>query len=134
MPRGKPFLLLSALLFAAPAAADIGVISVTRTSARPGDVVVVRFGGYANAWPRMPAYLVPSARAPGTAIFVPNPPKRWPYVLIGRIHYAPPARGRLRFHVPNLASGTYHFVVYCGPCVRGPGGSLIDSSPTFRVL
>jgi hypothetical protein len=132
--RPAPIVLVLAFLLVPPAGADIGVISVSRTSARPGDLVVVRFGGYANEWPRMPAYLVPSARATGTAVFVRSAPRGWPYVFIGRIHYAPPARGRVRFRVPRVPSGTYHFVVYCAPCIRGPGGSLVDSSPTFYVL
>jgi hypothetical protein len=126
--------LLVFLVAVTPANADIGVLSVTRTSARPGDVVVVRFGGYTREWPRMPAYLVPSARAPGAAAFVRAAPTRWPYAFIGRVHFAPPTLGRLRFRVPRVPSGTYHFVVFCAPCVRGPGGSLVDSSPTFRVL
>ena len=67
------------------------------------------------------------------APFAARPPRRWPFVSIGRIRFAPPANGRLRFHVPRLPSGTYHFVVYCAPCYKGPGGSLIDSGPTFSI-
>ena len=142
MRKLAPVVLALGLAAPAPAAADIGVVSTSRTSAHPGDVVVVRFGGYANKWPRMPAYLVPSARVPKPsacrtnaicAPFAARPPRRWPFVSIGRIRFAPPANGRLRFHVPRLPSGTYHFVVYCAPCHKGPGGSLIDSGPTFSI-
>ena len=131
-----------ALVLAAAAAADIGVVTVSRTSARPGDVVVVRFGGYAGEAPRMPAYLVLHMRAPRAtacrrnavcAPFAARAPQRWPYVFIGRIRFAPPASGRLRFRVPRVPAGAYRFVVYCAPCYKGPGGSLIDSGPTFVV-
>jgi hypothetical protein len=131
---------------ATAAGADIGLISVDRTSGRPGDRVAARFGGYASEWPHMPVYLVPVAQAPRIrpcvvhgrkavcAPVVPRPPRGAPYTLIGRIHYAPPARGRLRFRVPNLPAGSYALVVYCAPCYKGPGGSLIDTSPRFRIL
>ena len=139
--------LLVGLAATASAQADIGLLSVSRTSARPGEVVRARFGGYANEWPRMPVYLVPVARLPvrypcttrngARAVCEPRvlrPPVHAPYIWLGRIHYAPPTSGRFTFRVPRIAPGAYHFVIYCAPCYRGPGGSLVDTDKAFRVL
>jgi hypothetical protein len=32
---------------------------------------------------------------------------------------------RVSYRVPRLAPGRYVYVLYCGPCWRGPRGSLI---------
>jgi hypothetical protein len=63
-----------------------------------------------------------------------RPPTRAPYIWLGRIHYAAPTSGRFTFRVPHVAPGAYRIVVYCAPCYRGAGGSLIATGPTFRVL
>jgi hypothetical protein len=95
----------------------------------------------------MPAYLVPTSRAPRPhpchpngssapalcAAYARRPPTDAPYALLGRIRYAPPFNGRLRFRVPRLTPRSYAFVVYCAPCYKGPGGSLIRTGPTFLV-
>lgn len=147
--RARPVTLAAlgvALLSVSGAHADIGLVSISRTSGRPGDRVAARFGGYDREWPRMPVYLVPATRAPHPApchgldtravceARVPRPPHGAPYTFIGRIHYAPPTRGRFRFRVPRLARGYYAFLVYCAPCYKGPGGSLIDTGTRFRIL
>ena len=121
-------------LVASTARADVGLVSISRVSGRPGTSVVARFGGYDREWPRMPLYLVASSKAPRGSPKVANAPKRWPYIVLGRVHFAPPFRGRLRFRVPRVRAGAYRFVLYCAPCYRGPGGSLISTVPTFRVL
>ena len=138
--------MLAAAAVVAAARADIGLVSISRTSGRPGDRIIARFGGYDREWPRMPVYLVPAGRAPHRApcddlvagavceARVAKPPGGTPYTLLGRIHYAPPTRGRFRFRVPRVASGVYAFLVYCAPCYKGPGGSLIDTGPRFRIL
>ena len=138
--------LFTALLSVSSAHADIGLVSISRTSGQPGDRVVARFGGYDREWPRMPVYLVRALRAPHSApcldldvravceARVPRPPHGEPYTFIGRIHYAPPTRGRFRFRVPRLAPGYYAFLVYCAPCYKGPGGSLIDTGTRFRIV
>jgi hypothetical protein len=42
------------------------------------------------------------------------------------------------FRVPNLAPGAYVYVLYCGPCWRGPRGSLIAfayaGAPKLRIV
>ncbi|HEX6700300.1 MAG TPA: hypothetical protein VF101_06165 [Gaiellaceae bacterium] len=131
---------------ASTARSDVGLISIDRTSGRPGDRVVARFGGYDRQWPRMPVYLVPARRSPQRApclgidpravceARVPRAPKGVPYTFLGRIHYAPPARGRFRFRVPRIAPGLYALLVYCAPCYKGPGGSVIDTGRRFRIL
>jgi hypothetical protein len=138
---------LAGLAATATARADIGLVSVSRTSAHPSELITARFGGYGNEWPRMPVYLVPVTRLPvrypctmrngARAVCEPrvlSPPTHAPYTWLGRIHYAPPTSGRFTFRVPHLAPGAYHFVVYCAPCYRGPGGSLVDTDRAFRVL
>lgn len=137
---------LVAVVAVAVARADVGLVSIRRTSGRPGDRIVARFGGYDREWPRMPVYLVPAGRAPHRVpcgdvapgalceARVAKPPRGAPYTLLGRIHYAPPTSGRFRFRVPRLAAGAYAFLVYCAPCYKGPGGSLIATGPRFRIL
>jgi hypothetical protein len=136
----------ASLAGAAGALGDIGLVSISRTSGRPGDRVVARFGGYDREWPRMPVYLVPARREPQPApclgvdaravceARVRRPPRGAPYTFVGRIHYAPPLRGRMRFRVPRLAPGWYAILVYCAPCYKGPGGSVIDAGPRFRII
>jgi hypothetical protein len=138
--------LIGLLPLATSARADVGLISIDRTSGRPGDRVVARFGGYDRQWPRMPVYLVPARRSPQPApclgidpravceTRVPRAPKGAPYTFIGRIHYGPPTRGRFRFRVPRLSPGLYALLVYCAPCYKGLGGSVIDTSARFRIL
>ena len=134
------------LLSVTPARADIGLVSISRTSGSPGNRVVAHFGGYDRPWPHMPVYLVPAPRAPrlrpcfvrgvraGCEARVRRAPRGTPFTLLGRIRYAPPTSGRLAFRVPKLSAGYYAFVVYCAPCYKGPGGSLIDTGPRFRIL
>jgi hypothetical protein len=138
---------LGGMLLIVPAArADIGLVSISRTSGHPGDRVVARFGGYDQPWPHMPLYLVPAPRAPrvrpclvhgvptGCLARVRRAPRGSPFTPLGRIRYAPPRSGRFAFRVPRLAPGYYSLVIYCAPCYKGPGGSLIDTGPRFRIL
>jgi hypothetical protein len=127
---------------AAGAGADIGVIALSRTSVRPGDTVSVRLAGYDRAWPRMPLYLIAAARAPQPVRCGPNaicqpkakkPPSAPPYRLVGRIHFRRSGTGVVRFRVPKIAAGAYRFVIYCAPCSRGPGGSLITDDIIFGI-
>jgi hypothetical protein len=142
----KPFLLVGCVvLFAwivAAAGADIGVIAVSKASARVGDVVSVRVAGYDRAWPRMPLYLVPTQQAPQpvrcrrNAMCQPKSrraPEGPPYRFLGRITFRRSGTGVVRFRVPRVAAGTYRFVIYCAPCYRGPGGSLITDDASFAI-
>jgi hypothetical protein len=129
--------------FAATSSADIGLVKVSRTSAPTGAVVFVTYAGYTHPWPHYPLYLVPASRAPGLVACAPDaicdprvrwPPQHAPYILLGRIRYRQKGTGTLRFRVPNVARGAYRFVLYCAPCYRGPGGTLIvDRDVVFRI-
>ena len=129
---------LGALALSASAAADIGLVSIDRTSGRPGERVVARFGGYDRQWPRLPVYLVPAPRNPQIPACcearVRRAPRGGKFAFLGRIHYGAPQHGRFAFRVPKLRPGTYDFVVYCAPCYKGPDGSLISTGPRFRIL
>jgi hypothetical protein len=106
-------------------------------------VVSVTYAGYTHPWPRYPVYLVPASRAPGLVPCQPGAlceprvkraPSHAPYTLLGRIRYRPSGTGTLRFQVPKLRPGRYRFVLYCAPCYRGPGGSLIVARAiVFRI-
>jgi hypothetical protein len=123
--------------FASTARADVGLFSISRTSGRPGDRVVARFGGYDRQWPRFPVYLVPAPRDPQIPACcearVRHPPRGGRFTFLGRVHYGPPQRGRFLFRVPRLRPGTYGFVLYCAPCYKGPDGSLVSTGPRFRI-
>ncbi len=126
--------LIAALTLTGPARADIGVLSVSRTRAHPGTLVRVRVAGYNRPRPRLPLYLVAARSAPKhyacgrNAICEPRarrPPSSAPYTRIGRVHFGRSGVGTVQFRVPSLPPGRYRFVLYCAPCYRGPGGSLI---------
>lgn len=147
--------LASAIVTAGAAAsgaqADIGVISVRPTVARPGQLVDVRAGAYKSIPKPMPLYLVPRTQVPrehpcgpkgedGKPIgFCPTlfaqPPRAWPFVLVGRLHFRPvaaqqvprPSRASLRFRVPRLGPGLYELVIYCDPCWPGSRGAVITN-------
>jgi hypothetical protein len=120
-------------VLAGAAHADVGVSFVTRT-ARVGEIARAR------APARMPLFLVPAARAPrphpcGTnalcAPHVPGPPRHAPYTPVHVLDRA--AAGVVRFRVPRVRRGRYRGVLYCEPCYRGPGGSLVASESVLRV-
>jgi hypothetical protein len=86
-----------------------------------------------------PISLVPIEQAPRPHRCGPNalcaaearrPPARAPYTYLGeavaegRKGGGPPRYG-LEFAVPYLRPGLYTYVIYCGVCSRGAGGSLI---------
>jgi hypothetical protein len=99
--------------------------------------------------PSFPISLVPLEKAPRPyrcgprkicAPKVSGPPRRPPFTLLGWAKPAPPAEDRwplggfdhqlpryaLEFPIPDLAPSTYAYVIYCGACQRGQGGSLIS--------
>jgi hypothetical protein len=100
---------------------------------------------------REPIYLVPDSYATRTglhAFSLPRyrPPRNAPFrrlgrtVCTGRLHNVgdfPDGdwaswSGYLRFRVPRLRPGRYHFVVYCAPCRRGPAASIVVSNYLWR--
>lgn len=124
--------------WAGSASADVGLI-VRKFAAAPGE----RFTVYGPCG-RMPVYLIRGGSPRGTT-YAARPP-RAPYRLLGRFrctgrdHYVgdfPKGdwaswSGLLRFRVPRIAPGFYRLVVYCEPCRRGRGGSLIDRTYLWR--
>lgn len=103
--------------------------------------------------PSFPVSLVPIEKVPKPHRCGPKrlctpealaPPRRAPYTLLGWAKPAPPADDRwplgggfghgtieppryaLEFPIPDLTPGTYAYVIYCGTCQRGQGGSLIS--------
>jgi len=140
------FLLVAtvAAVSAGAGAADIGIVSVTPSSARPGEVVRVHVNGYLPMHEAsMPVVLVADERMPrpypcknNQAICEPIALRarlrRAPYRLVGfagnwtRSQNQPDhVDSVLRVRVPAIAAGRYRFALWCGPCVRGPQGSLI---------
>jgi hypothetical protein len=138
-------------LLTATAAADIGIVTVTPSVARAGQTVRVHVNGYLPLHtPSMPIVLVRSDLMPhpyacknGTAICTPivwrGRLTRWPYRVVGfarhwiRNRRQPDhADALLRVRVPNLPPARYTLALWCGPCVRGPQGSLI-AGPTIAV-
>jgi hypothetical protein len=136
--------LACALTFTAVAAADVGLI-LRRNVVAVGDRLTV-WGGC----DRMPVYLVSEryTKRAGfywTSSVVRQPPQGRFFHFVGRMrctgkmHYLGdmshfPAGdwsswdGYLTFRVPRVAHGRYQLVVYCDPCHRGPGGTLVVSN------
>jgi len=122
--------------------ADIGVESVRPAVGDPGELVDLRVacGGCPRGGLRLPVSLVPAAQAPRpqrcreNALCAPTmreAPRELPFRFIGLTN----ANSRLRFAIPDLNPGRYAFVIYCGPCWRGPAGSLItDTGDPNAVL
>jgi hypothetical protein len=124
-----------ALLGAASARADIGVLGSVPQSAAPGDraTVDIGCGGCPAQGLAMPVALVPAGhtgarpcRATSCARRSTAPPAGAPYVPIG---VARPGHPRdvstLAFTVPDAEPGRYAYVVWCAPCLPGRAGSLI---------
>jgi hypothetical protein len=136
------------LLAASPADGDIGVTRLHPNVGSPGQVVDLGTGcGGARCPGRFPVSLVPSARAPrdhpcrGKALCSPEvagPPRKRPFVFLGWAEQAGSTsygrRYELRFRVPRVRPDVYAFVIYCGGCSSGPGGSLITGTARGQLL
>lgn len=136
-------IVVAALVVAAPAAADIGIVGVAPSAARPGQTVRVHVNGYLPMRLRaMPIVLVRADLMPRpypckkAAICEPivwrGRLERPPYRILGftrgwRRNRTQPdhADARFRVRVPRVAPGRYTLALWCAPCVRGPQGSLI---------
>jgi hypothetical protein len=142
-----------ALIFPAEAAADIGIVGVAPTHARPGDPIRVTAQGYLGmtSWP-YPVVMVEAHRAPqpyscmqGTAIcepsILPAALGRPPFIVVGWIMHwqriaplgAQQGRATLIFRIPRVPAGRYVFGLFCSPCARGPKGSVIVADVILRV-
>ncbi len=99
----------------------------------------------------LPLYLVKAKDSPplhtctlrnGSAASCPTtslgPPRGGKYHQIATLNVRHANTVRVSFRVPQLAPGSYVYVLYCGPCWRGPRGSLIAfkyaSAPILTVL
>jgi hypothetical protein len=124
----------TAAVAASVAAADIVIIAVRPPAARAGQVVRVEAGAYKAFAHPMPLYLVPVARVPKRSRF-PAPPRGYPFTRVGSLDFSRhPRHVTMRFRVPRLPRGRYELVIYCDPCRRGPGGTLIkDVTAVLRV-
>jgi hypothetical protein len=115
------------------ARADVGVREVRPASARPGDIVEVRATTDPTFGPPAPLYLVPKTSAPFGSPKVRRAPTERPFVRIGLLDFRHTKEIHLRLKVPELPTGSYYFVLYCAPCYRGLGGSLVTSEVSLRV-
>ena len=123
-----------ASVIAAVAAADVVITAVRPAVVRARQVVQVEAGAY-RAFPRpMPLYLVPVARVPKRGAY-PKPPRGDPFTRVGSLDFRRhPRHVTMRFRVPRLPRGRYELVIYCDPCRRGRGGTLIkDAIAIVRV-
>jgi hypothetical protein len=83
----------------------------------------------------VPRVLACQAPAACPAVKTSRLPERPPFTYIGaavRRTKAPNSGGDiphylLRFRIPDLKEGVYAYVLYCGACWQGAGGSLISS-------
>jgi hypothetical protein len=151
MRRSLVLAAAAALACSATAMADIGIVSVTPSTSRPGQTLRVHVNGYqALLTLSMPVVLVRSDLMPrpyrcrdSTAICEPvlwrNRLERRPYWLVGfarhwtrNKHQPDHADALLRFRTPRVRPGHYMLALWCGPCVRGPQGSLI-AGPNITV-
>ncbi len=133
---------LSGALFGvlcATARADVGPPRLTSSAGKPGQVVIGRGSS------GMPVLMIPARLAPrryscrGGAVCEPysvGAPSRRPWIRLGRMsgRVLPVTFGTIRFRVPRVAPGRYKVFVYCEPCYRGRGGSLITDDRIFRVV
>ncbi len=76
-----------------------------------------------------------TASCPTTSV---GPPRGGRYHRIATLNVRRANAVRVSFRVPRLAPGRYVYVLYCGPCWRGPRGSLIAfnyaTAPVLTVL
>jgi hypothetical protein len=134
-----------ALVMASVAVADVGLI-LRRAAVSAGERMTVWGSCF-----RMPVYLVGAEYAKQARIYennpvVARPPRGREFRLLGRMvctnqmHYIGDYpngdwsswNGYLTFRVPQVPAGRYQLVVYCEPCHRGPGGTLIVNNWLWR--
>lgn len=113
----------------------------SRTTAEPGDTVVVRTGGRGallvakrrGDLRRWPLRVFAVSKADAESVRSPRDARLSP---LGRLSVDRNGDGRLRFVVPNLPAGDYTTLVHCVSCARYSNGrTLVPGGPTrrFRV-
>lgn len=140
-------LLVAAGMLAVVAVAGPYIGPASKTRARVGDVIHLKAGAGIRMYALLPLYLVSTKDA-----LLPTPckfkgadgiceprvgaaPRGGKYHRIGTLNVRHANDVTITFRVPKLAPGTYLYVLYCGPCYKGPGGSLIAQTqpPTLTV-
>ena len=137
------------LLLAPSADAGPFVGKASRTRARAGDIVRVQAGAGLRFYALLPLYLVRSEVAPQDRPCTVNgrdamcaaqeqsPPRGGIYHRIGTVNVRHSNVSTITYRVPKLRPGIYVYVMYCGPCNAGDGGSLIafdhGNGPTLTV-
>ena len=140
----------AALVIAASATAGPFVGKASKSRARPGDVVRVQAGAGLRFYALLPLYLVRRDLAPQDspctvngqdgvcAAEEPRPPRGGIYHRIGTVNVRHWNVNTITYRVPKLRPGVYVYVMYCGPCNAGAGGSVIafdqGSSATLTVV
>ena len=140
--------LAAAGALAALAAAGPYIGPASKTRAHVGDVIHLKAGAGIRMYALLPLYLVSTKDAllPTPCKFkgadwiceprVGAPPRGGKYHRIGTLNVRHANDVTITYHVPNLAPGKYLYVLYCGPCYKGRGGSLIAQlqPPTLTVV
>lgn len=140
----------AALLITGGATAGPFVGKASKTRARAGDVVRVQAGAGLRFYALLPLYLVRRELAPQPkpctvngqdgicAAEEPSPPRGGIYHRIGTVNVRHWNVNTVTYRVPKLRPGVYVYVMYCGPCNAGAGGSVIafdqGASPKLTVL
>jgi hypothetical protein len=141
-------LLVAAGVLAALAVAGPYIGPASKTRARVGDVIHLKAGAGIRMYALLPLYLVSTKDAllPTPCTFkgtdgiceprIGAPPRGGKYHRIGTLNVRHANDVTITFRVPKLAPGAYLYVLYCGPCYKGRGGSLIaeTQSPTLTVV
>src|SRR3954469_19865054 len=124
------------------ASADIGIVRISPTRARPGDRVEVTSAGYLGMTHQVfTVILMPAAKAPQphscmngsafcTPAFLPGRLRRPPFTPVGTIKNGRQVgprgirqgRAVLSFRLPRVAPGRYKLGLFCPSCTRGPRG------------
>jgi hypothetical protein len=131
----------TAFVLAAPASAGPFLDWSKPATAHSGDVIRAQAGAGVRMYALLPLYLVASKDTPrlhrctlrdGHAATCPTtslgPPQGGRYHHVATLNVRHANRVQVSFRLPRLAPGRYVYVLYCGPCWRGPRGSLIPFS------
>jgi hypothetical protein len=141
-------LVVAAGVFATLAVAGPYIGPASKTRARVGDVIQLKAGAGIRMYALLPLYLVSTKDAllPTPCTFkgadgiceprVGAPPRGGKYHRIGTLNVRHANDVTITFRVPKLAPGKYLYVLYCGPCYKGRGGSLIAQTqpPTLTIV
>jgi hypothetical protein len=140
----------AALAAAVPAAGGPFLDWSRPSAAHVGERVRVQGGAGVRLYALLPLYLVAAKHAPplrsctttnGALAVCPStslgPPHGGVYHRVATLNVRHANTVRVAFRVPRLAPGRYVYVLYCGPCWRGPRGSLITfgaRAPSLTVV